>query len=195
MVAVTGAKLSAALQSLSKGDMLAQHKVRQILFHRIHRLSIRHDHRTSVSLVGHEASRGQNAKPFELRRCVIGRRNAMSSDPSPLDAPTPSPAKRQVEPPDVIDLAARARLAVSAEEMEGYKESLGRIVEWFSQLQEIDVEGVEPAIRVGGAEEESTLRADVPVQFPERAALMAQVPELEGPYLRIPKVLADNPDE
>eukprot|EP00897_Mesotaenium_endlicherianum_P000475 jgi/Mesen1/10428/ME000082S09930 len=100
--------------------------------------------------------------------------------------------KQRIEPPDVADLCERARLSVSPEEMEDFKVSLGRIVDWFGQLQEIDVEGVPPAIRVGELEEGNTVRPDVAVTFEERAAMIAQAPEMEGPYLRVPKMLNEN---
>lgn len=41
------------------------------------------------------------------------------------------------------------------------------IVEWFGQLQEVDVEGVPPALRAE-VETENFLRADTPVQYEAR---------------------------
>jgi Asp-tRNA(Asn)/Glu-tRNA(Gln) amidotransferase C subunit len=51
-----------------------------------------------------------------------------------------------------------------------------KIVEWFGALQEVDVEGVPPALRPGtdeAGEGGSRLRADTPVEFAERCVRRA----------------------
>lgn len=42
-----------------------------------------------------------------------------------------------------------------------------KIVEWFGQLQEVDLEGVPPALRAE-VESENTLRADQPRDYPQK---------------------------
>lgn len=100
--------------------------------------------------------------------------------------------ERHVAPPDVADLAIRARLAISSEEMVDFGESLGRIVDWFGQLQEINVDSVPPAVRVGESDGESFTRPDIPVVFAARKTMLEQVPEMEGAFLKVPKVMAEN---
>lgn len=61
------------------------------------------------------------------------------------------------------------------------------IVEWFGQLQEVDVEGVPPALRAD-VEGEGALRADVPQQFEGQAGMLSQAPDRNGLFVRVPKI-------
>ena len=60
------------------------------------------------------------------------------------------------------------------------------IVEWFGALQAVDVEGVPPALRAD-VEGESVLRPDAPAPG-GGADLLAQAPDREGPFVRVPKI-------
>eukprot|EP00270_Netrium_digitus_P002379 TRINITY_DN12704_c0_g1_i12.p1 TRINITY_DN12704_c0_g1~~TRINITY_DN12704_c0_g1_i12.p1 ORF type:complete len:170 (+),score=31.47 TRINITY_DN12704_c0_g1_i12:249-758(+) len=99
-----------------------------------------------------------------------------------------------VPPPDVADLAQRARIQITPDEVSSFSESLGRIVEWFGELQQIDVEGVPPAIRVGedASEGELSGQPDEPTPFPYREEMLAQVPKLEGEFLKVPRILSED---
>lgn len=59
------------------------------------------------------------------------------------------------------------------------------IVEWFGQLEKVDVEGVPPALRAD-VEAENTLREDVVVQ--SEPDLLQQAADREGPFVRVPKI-------
>ncbi|GAQ80884.1 aspartyl-tRNA(Asn)/glutamyl-tRNA (Gln) amidotransferase subunit C [Klebsormidium nitens] len=101
---------------------------------------------------------------------------------------------RRVDPPDVADLAVRARLEVSSEEIEDWTPKIGKIIDWFGQLQEIDVEGVPPALRAGGDRTGNTVQKDEPRAFGNRDALWDAVPSKEGPFIRVPKILNESTD-
>ncbi|CAM6084395.1 unnamed protein product [Calypogeia fissa] len=101
-------------------------------------------------------------------------------------------AGRQVEPPNLTQLCEKARLHLTPEEIADFTPKIASVVDWFSQLQDVDVENVAPAIRVGEVEGESTLRADVPSIFEEQEAMLAAAPEREGPYLKVPRILKEN---
>ena len=93
-------------------------------------------------------------------------------------------------------LAKMARLDVSAEEAAAWAPKIAAIVEWFGQLRDVDVSGVEPLPRGGeaGATPEELvlrLRPDEHVSFAHREELLAAAANLEAPYLRIPKILED----
>eukprot|EP00246_Nothoceros_aenigmaticus_P013045 TRINITY_DN4313_c0_g1_i1.p1 TRINITY_DN4313_c0_g1~~TRINITY_DN4313_c0_g1_i1.p1 ORF type:complete len:167 (-),score=13.81 TRINITY_DN4313_c0_g1_i1:268-720(-) len=110
----------------------------------------------------------------------------------------------EVEPPNVAELCQKARLAMTPKEMEDLGPKIRRVVEWFAQLQDVDVDGVSPAIGVGGEafvnglssaggiDGAGTLRSDVPSGFGNREAMLAAIPDREGPYLKVPKVLKEN---
>lgn len=57
------------------------------------------------------------------------------------------------------------------------------IVEWFGQLQEVDVEGVPPALRAD-VEGASTLRPDEVVRRAAGEDLLQQAADREGPFVR-----------
>eukprot|EP00850_Spirogloea_muscicola_P012797 SM000084S23133 [mRNA] locus=s84:378417:379445:+ [translate_table: standard] len=70
--------------------------------------------------------------------------------------------------------------------------SIARIIDWFGQLQEIDVADLPPAIRVADAEDDDVVRQDVPVIFDNRELMLAEVPVMEGKFLKVPKISSDN---
>ena len=61
------------------------------------------------------------------------------------------------------------------------------IVEWFGQLQEVDVEGVPPALRAD-VEGQSSLRADQPRLYASQEEMLRQAPDREGAFVRVPKI-------
>ncbi|CAI5999469.1 unnamed protein product [Closterium sp. NIES-64] len=95
--------------------------------------------------------------------------------------------------PNVKDLALKARLALSAEEEKEFGKSISRIVDWFGQLQQVDLSDVPAAIRVGGEElRPDNMREDVVVDFENREEMLSQVPKMDGPFLKVPNVLPSN---
>ncbi|KAL3678656.1 hypothetical protein R1sor_021612 [Riccia sorocarpa] len=103
-----------------------------------------------------------------------------------------SSSARQVEPPNLVELCDKARISLSPKEIEEFSPQISKVVDWFSQLQDVDVENIEPAIRVGAAEGTNNLRADIPVTFQDREAMLASIPDREGPYMKVPKILKEN---
>lgn len=79
-----------------------------------------------------------------------------------------------------------AQLAVTDSEVSEWEPKINSIVEWFGQLQAVDVEGVKPAVHA--RDDGSVLRPDEPVTYPARVDIMAQVPAMEGPFVRVPKI-------
>ena len=61
------------------------------------------------------------------------------------------------------------------------------IVDWFGQLQEVDVEGVPPALRAD-VEGQDVLRPDEPRRYAHQAEMLQQAPDREGPFVRVPKI-------
>ncbi|EFN52154.1 hypothetical protein CHLNCDRAFT_15467, partial [Chlorella variabilis] len=92
-----------------------------------------------------------------------------------------------VAPPDVRELARMAHISVTDEEVADWGPKLESIVEWFGQLQGVDVEGVPPALRAD-VEAQSTLRADQVRQPQGGTDLVQQAPDREGPFVRVPKI-------
>jgi aspartyl-tRNA(Asn)/glutamyl-tRNA(Gln) amidotransferase subunit C len=89
---------------------------------------------------------------------------------------------------DVAHIAKLARIAMSPEELKKFQGQLTDIVSFISQLQEVDVTGVEPTAQVTGLED--VLREDVAVPQPlaVRNALVEQMPQRRGDLLEVPQV-------
>jgi aspartyl-tRNA(Asn)/glutamyl-tRNA(Gln) amidotransferase subunit C len=70
---------------------------------------------------------------------------------------------------------------------------IASIVDWFGQLQQVDVEGVPPTLRAD-IEGETPLRSDQAVDFQDKKAMIKQAPDSEGSFVRVPKIAtaADN---
>ncbi|CAA3010997.1 glutamyl-tRNA(Gln) amidotransferase subunit C, chloroplastic mitochondrial [Olea europaea subsp. europaea] len=95
--------------------------------------------------------------------------------------------KSSLEPPDVQRLAETARISLAPHEVEEFAPKIQQVIDWFGQLQAVDLQNVAPAIRADN--EEETLRDDSPEIFENRDAILAAVPCYEDSYIKVPKVL------
>lgn len=82
-------------------------------------------------------------------------------------------------------MAMLARLELSPEEVELYTAQLGQVLGHIRQLQEVDVDGVEPL--TSPLEVELRLGADV--VEPTNSAVLEHAPETEGGGFRVPRIL------
>lgn len=98
-------------------------------------------------------------------------------------------AKVTVE--DVGRVAELAHLELAPEETTSMLRDLNAILEYVAELNELDTSGVAPLAQVseleGGAA--PALRADQVVPSLDRAAVMAQAPETDGVFFKVPKVI------
>ncbi|KAA8521319.1 hypothetical protein F0562_011992 [Nyssa sinensis] len=92
-----------------------------------------------------------------------------------------------LQPPDIPRLAETARISLNPDEVEEFAPKIQHVVNWFGQLQAIDLQSIEPAIRADT--EGDNLRDDLPETFENREAMIAAVPSYEEPYIKVPKVL------
>ncbi|KAF8033937.1 hypothetical protein BT93_C0274 [Corymbia citriodora subsp. variegata] len=99
---------------------------------------------------------------------------------------SPSPSS-SLEPPDVPRLAATARISLTPQEIEEFTPKIRQVVDWFGQLQDVELQTVEPALRADTDGDQ--LREDVPETFDNREALISSVPSYEEPFIKVPKVL------
>ncbi|KAL1557329.1 glutamyl-tRNA(Gln) amidotransferase subunit C, chloroplastic/mitochondrial-like [Salvia divinorum] len=96
-------------------------------------------------------------------------------------------AKCSLEPPDVPSLAEKARISLTPKQVEEFAPKIRQVVNWFGQLQAVDLQSIEPALRADT--EGDNLRDDVPQVFDNRDAIIAAVPNYEDSYIKVPKVL------
>ncbi len=94
----------------------------------------------------------------------------------------------QVENETVKHLAELSNFSISEKEAESLKKDLGEILKYVSQLDEVDVSGVEPTYQV--FEMENVWRDDeLKEQEASREDLLALSKETKDNQVKVPKVL------
>ena len=87
----------------------------------------------------------------------------------------------------VRHIAKLARIAVSEEEVRALAPELSNILGWIEQLQEVDVDGVEPMTAV--IPNQLRLRDDEVTDGGIRDAVLANAPAAEHGFFAVPKVI------
>jgi aspartyl-tRNA(Asn)/glutamyl-tRNA(Gln) amidotransferase subunit C len=88
---------------------------------------------------------------------------------------------------EVEHIAELARLELSAEEKERYRQQLSAILEYAAGLQKLDTSGIPPTSSV--LPQRSALRADEPRPGLDPRDLLANAPKTERNQFRVPPVL------
>jgi aspartyl-tRNA(Asn)/glutamyl-tRNA(Gln) amidotransferase subunit C len=92
-----------------------------------------------------------------------------------------------IQQDEVKHIAKLARLQLSEDELPRYTEQVGRILAFFDELKQLDTAGVPPTahpIPVSNA-----FRADVLKPSLGADEALANAPQREGDYFRVPKIL------
>ncbi|KAG7031739.1 Glutamyl-tRNA(Gln) amidotransferase subunit C, chloroplastic/mitochondrial [Cucurbita argyrosperma subsp. argyrosperma] len=109
--------------------------------------------------------------------------------------------RASLQPPDVPRLAETARISLNPNEVEEFAPKIRQVVDWFGQLQAVDLQSIEPSIRAdvealptshdtGEAMkhivvgDSSNRTRNLPLE-----AMIGAVPVFDEPYIRVPKVL------
>ena len=90
---------------------------------------------------------------------------------------------------DVRKVAKLARLDLPEEKIATYTGQLESILDYVSQMAEIDTEGVPETTRA--VEVTNVTREDGVTPTPVREDILNQAPLREGDFFRVPKILAD----
>ncbi|XP_072989253.1 glutamyl-tRNA(Gln) amidotransferase subunit C, chloroplastic/mitochondrial isoform X1 [Typha latifolia] len=93
-----------------------------------------------------------------------------------------------LEPPDVPRLADAARISLSPQEVEEFAPKIRQVIDWFGQLQAVNLESVEPSLRAS-TEAADCSREDIPETFDNKEALIEALPSYDDPYIKVPRVL------
>jgi len=88
---------------------------------------------------------------------------------------------------EVDHIAELARLELSAEERERFRQQLSAILEYAARLQQLDTQGIAPTASVLPAR--SVLRPDEPGPCLTTTELLRNAPEVEQGQFRVPPVL------
>ena len=88
----------------------------------------------------------------------------------------------------VHKVALLARLELSPEEEAQFTTQLGSILDYFAQLSELDVTGVQPTTRA--IDVSNVTRKDELQLYGEREAILASAPDQEGEFFKVPQILS-----
>jgi aspartyl-tRNA(Asn)/glutamyl-tRNA(Gln) amidotransferase subunit C len=88
---------------------------------------------------------------------------------------------------DVRQVALLARLRLTADEEERLTAQLDEILRYMEQLNQLDTANVEPFTHA--VEAVNALREDKITNSPNAEALLANAPERDGTFFKVPKVL------
>ncbi len=88
----------------------------------------------------------------------------------------------------VQHVAALSRLELDPAEAPRFVKELQSILAYVEQLQKLDVGGIEPTSQVG-AGVTTPLREDVAVPSDVREEALAEAPDRDGDYFRVPRVV------
>ncbi|MBE9076962.1 Asp-tRNA(Asn)/Glu-tRNA(Gln) amidotransferase subunit GatC [Romeria aff. gracilis LEGE 07310] len=90
----------------------------------------------------------------------------------------------------VRKVAHLARLELTPAEESQFTTQLSNILEYVQQLDTLDTANVEPTTRA--IEVSNITRPDQLQPFPERESILAEAPEREDDFFKVPKILDDD---
>ncbi len=108
---------------------------------------------------------------------------------------TESPERTRVSLDEVHHVATLANLELTAEELPRMARDLDAVLGYIEQLSELDTESVAPmaqvaeALGLAPAEGGETLRRDQIRASVDRGLVMAEAPETDGRFFKVPKVI------
>ncbi len=92
-----------------------------------------------------------------------------------------------ITPDEVRRVATLARIAFTEQQLEPFAAQLSAILDYVHQLDELDLEGVEPTAHVHDAV--NAFRDDEVRPSPGRDAMLANAPDRDGGCFRVQKVI------
>ena len=92
-----------------------------------------------------------------------------------------------LDPATVRRIARLARIHVADDQVAALQGELNGIIGWIEQLNEIDVDGIEPL--TGAAHMALRLRDDAVTEGGQREAVLANAPDRAGTFFAVPKVV------
>ena len=96
----------------------------------------------------------------------------------------------KIDEAQVRRVALLSRLELSDQEVSQFSMQLSAIFEYIEKLNELDTENVEPLAHCLPVH--NVLREDVPKPSLSNEAALANAPEREDEYFKVPKILDDN---
>lgn len=91
---------------------------------------------------------------------------------------------------DVEHVATLAKLKFNDEQLEKFTDQIEDIIDLVDTLNEVDTTNVEPTFNV--TDQLNRMREDVAVRSNDKEALLANAPETENGFIRVPAILDES---
>jgi aspartyl-tRNA(Asn)/glutamyl-tRNA(Gln) amidotransferase subunit C len=134
-----------------------------------------------------------------LQFCFCNRDPDLLTKPAPYKVGMLSPnfysldiLKSMIDQAQVHKVANLARLALTETEEVQFTTQLGSILDYFEQLSELDVSNVEPTTRA--IDVSNVTRPDDLQAIGDREAILANAPDQDGDFFKVPKIMKDQED-
>jgi len=88
---------------------------------------------------------------------------------------------------EVLHIAKLAKLKLSEEELQMFQEQLGKILEYFKKLEELNTTEIEPMKHV--IETKNVLREDKPKEPISQEEALKNAPKSKDGFFEVPKVI------
>lgn len=89
----------------------------------------------------------------------------------------------------VEQIAVLSRLELTREEIDGLKEHFEKVLQYVGELQELDMDGVDPSLFT--SEASNVLRPDEGAPSLPNEVALRPAPESEAPYFLVPRIIGD----
>ncbi len=94
-----------------------------------------------------------------------------------------------IDQAQVHKVANLARLELTSAEEVQFTSQLGDILDYFEQLSELDVTDVQPTTRA--IDVSNITRVDDLQPWSDREAILANAPDQDGDFFKVPKIMED----
>ena len=93
----------------------------------------------------------------------------------------------------ISKLAELAKLSLTDEELDLYINDINKILELVSQIQDVDVDGVDPLYNV--LDQSSETREDLETLKLDRDDVLKNAPDTDGVYFQVPETIKHNKEK
>ena len=94
----------------------------------------------------------------------------------------------KIDSEHILRLAELSRLSLSDKEVKMYKKDLNNILQYFSDIQKLDLDGVKPLTNV--LDQVNIFRDDEPLPPLSRDDVLENSPDNDGIHFQVPEVLS-----
>ena len=98
--------------------------------------------------------------------------------------------KRSITSDEIKKLAALSKLSIAEDEMDKYSQQLSDILDYVSQLENVDTRDVEPLLNVLDQVNDSKL--DEPQPSLTQKLALKNAPKANGEFFQVPEVIKKN---